>query len=125
MSRKDIYAFFGMNDLEMGINGEEFAKNYSELIDKLKEKLPNSNIYINSILPISEEVQKKIEPLLAINRIDEFNKAVIKMAKDKNVNYINIAPLLEENKIYMSQMANILNIIFYELWLDYIKNNVK
>lgn len=124
LSPESIFILFGMNDLETGINGEEFAKNYGKLIKMLKEKLPNSNIYIHSVLPISEEAQRE-DPLLATTRIDEFNRAIINMAKNENVNYINISPLLKENVDLYEPDGKHAKYHFYELWLDYIKNNIK
>ncbi|WP_291562420.1 MULTISPECIES: GDSL-type esterase/lipase family protein [unclassified Clostridium] len=124
LSPENIFILFGMNDLETGIDGQQFAKNYADLIHMLKEKLPKANIYIHSILPINEEVQKE-DPLLANTRVDEFNKALINMAQKEEVNYFNIAPLLKEHKDLYEPDGKHTKYQFYELWLDYIKNNVK
>lgn len=124
VSPENIFILFGMNDLESGIDGEQFAKNYADLIHMLKEKLPEANIYINSILPSNEEAQKE-DPLLASTRVDEFNNALINMAQKEEVNYFNIAPLLKENKELYEPDGKHAKYHFYELWLDYIKNNVK
>ncbi|WP_291580163.1 GDSL-type esterase/lipase family protein [Clostridium sp. UBA6640] len=124
LSPENIFILFGMNDLESGIDGEQFAKNYADLIHMLKEKLPEANIYIHSILPINEEAQKE-DPLLASTRVDEFNNALINMAQKEEVNYFNIAPLLKENKDLYEPDGKHAKYHFYELWLDYIKNNVK
>lgn len=121
---ENIFILFGMNDLEMGIDGEQFANNYADFIHMLKEKLPEANIYIHSILPINEEVQKE-DPLLANTRVEEFNNALINLAQKEEVNYFNIAPLLKENKDLYEPDGKHTKYQFYELWLDYIKNNVK
>ncbi|WP_461614557.1 GDSL-type esterase/lipase family protein [Clostridium sp. Marseille-QA1073] len=121
---ENIFILFGMNDLETGIDGQQFAKNYADLIHMLKEKLPKVNIYIHSILPINEEAQKE-DPLLANTRVDEFNNALINMAQKEEVNYFNIAPLLKEHKDLYEPDGKHTKYHFYELWLDYIKNNVK
>ncbi|ARC83498.1 GDSL-like Lipase/Acylhydrolase family protein [Clostridium argentinense CDC 2741] len=124
LSPENIFILFGMNDLETGIDGQQFAKNYADLIHMLKEKLPKANIYIHSILPINEEAQKE-DQLLANTRVDEFNNALINMAQKEGVDYFNIAPLLKEHKDLYEPDGKHTKYQFYELWLDYIKNNVK
>ncbi len=124
LSPENIFILFGMNDLETGIDGQQFAKNYADLIHMLKEKLPKANIYIHSILPINEEAQKE-DLLLANTRVDEFNSALINMAQKEEVDYFNIAPLLKEHKDLYEPDGKHTKYQFYELWLDYIKNNIK
>src|SRR5699024_545712 len=54
-----VYILFGMNDILMGISDEKFTQNYMDLIHIIQKKLPNADIYVQSILPVSPKVQNK------------------------------------------------------------------
>ena len=59
----NIYLLFGMNDVLMGIDGQKFAENYAEFVHKIQDELPDANIYVQSVIPVSPNVKQK-KPLL-------------------------------------------------------------
>ncbi|MFD3158108.1 GDSL-type esterase/lipase family protein [Haloimpatiens sp. FM7330] len=120
---KNIFILLGTNDLTSGMNSTEFISNYEKLVESLREKLPNSNIYIQSILPVQEKAEKR-NPNLANSRINEFNKAIMNMVRNKNLNYLNIASVLKNNDNLYEYDGIHLKYQFDKLWLDYIKDNI-
>lgn len=121
---KNIYIMFGMNDILSEEDGQEFAEDYAKLIQSIKEKLPDTNIYINSILPADPKVEEK-KPLLTKKNIDIFNESLKNMAKDENIQYLDVASILESNMDLIEPDGIHVKYSFYKLWLDYIIENTK
>lgn len=120
----NIYLLFGMNDVLMGIDGQKFAKNYAEFVHKIQDELPDANIYVQSVIPVSPNVKQK-KPLLNNVNIDKFNEALMQMCKDENINYIDLRPILEnESELYEPDGIH-LKYKFYKLWLNYLIDNTK
>lgn len=120
----NIYLMFGMNDILRKIDGKQFADEYVDLIHSIQEKLPEANIYVQSIPPVSPHVKKK-KPLLNNENIDKFNEAIITMCKEENINFLDLRPIFEENENLIEPDGIHLKYNFYKLWLDYIIDNVK
>lgn len=120
MKPKKVFILFGMNDMLMGMKGEEFSHNYSLLIKKIRERLPKSEIYVQSVLPVEERIEKQ-KPLMSSARVKEFNNAIIEMAKKEGVNCLNISSVLDKTDENLHEPDGIhYKYKFYELWLDYI-----
>lgn len=120
MKPKKVFILFGMNDMLMGMTGEEFSHSYSLLIKKIRERLPGSEIYIQSVLPVEERIEEQ-RPLMSSIRVKEFNNAIIEMAKKEKVNCLNISSVLDKTKENLHEPDGIhYKYKFYELWLDYI-----
>lgn len=121
-----IYILLGSNDLLYGMDSEKFSSEYVEFIRHIKDKLPGAKIYIQSIFPVSKDVERK-KPLLSNSRIDEFNKALSKMAEEQDIGYIDVSSLLKDsngimNKDYTSDGIHV-KYKFYSIWLDCVKRN--
>lgn len=117
-----VYILFGMNDILMGISDEKFTQNYMDLIHIIQKKLPNADIYVQSILPVSPKVQNK-KPALNNLKIKEFNSALVRMCKDEGINYINLRPILKGKENLFEPDGIHLKYAFYKQWLNYIINN--
>ncbi|KNF08586.1 lysophospholipase L1 [Gottschalkia purinilytica] len=121
---RNIYMLFGMNDIESGISTEQFKKGYRELVTLIKERLPNSNIYLQSMLPVDNKVLKK-NSNYSRNRMDQFNNVIKELAQEENLNYINLLPVIENNINDFYEPDGIHpKSKFYKIWLDYVKNNI-
>ena len=118
----DIYILFGMNDILMGIDKQRFVQDYIDLINIIRKKLPNANIYVQSILPVSSNVQNK-KTLLTNLRIEEFNNGLIRMCEDENINYINLRSLLEGKEDLREPDGIHPKYAFYGQWLSYLVNS--
>lgn len=120
----NIYLLFGMNDVLMGIDGQKFAENYAEFVHKIQDELPDANIYVQSVIPVSPNVKQK-KPLLNNANIDKFNETLMQMCKDENINYIDLVPLLENDSELYEPDGIHLKYKFYKLWLNYLIDNTK
>lgn len=121
-----IYILLGSNDMLYGMDSEKFSSHYIEFIQNIKDKLPETKIYIQSIFPVAKNVESK-KPLLANPRIDEFNSVLKKKAEEQGITYIDISSLLKDgsgvmNKDYTSDGIHV-KYKFYSIWLNCVKEN--
>lgn len=126
MKPEKIYILLGSNDLLYGMDSEKFSSDYLGFIQDIKYKLPETKVYIQSIFPVTKDVESK-KPLLTNSRIDEFNLVLQRKAGEQEIGYIDIASLLKNeegimNKDYTSDGIHV-KFKFYSIWLDYIKKN--
>jgi len=117
------YVFFelGLNDISHpDTTLEAYIASYERLIDSIRLQLPNTQIYICSIFPVTAEALKE-NPTLS--QIETYNAALVEMATRKNIKYIDTYSLLKNNPQYHEQDGIHVIREFYPLWLDSLVNN--
>lgn len=121
----NIYILCGINDVIGNNDCEIFKANYNELIKVVKSKNLNTNIYVQSILPIYKGVDKS-KPNLNNEYIRKFNIVLQNVAKEQNVKYIDITSLIDcnDNKLYQSDGIH-LKPNFYYSWLAFLVEKTK
>ena len=82
-----IFILAGVNDIWTKLDLNQSKKNYRAIIKKLCENSPESKIYIQSILPVSESLK------FTEGAIEDFNKELKKIAADFKCEYLDIYPL--------------------------------
>lgn len=121
---KRIFILFGANDMDGTLTSEQFVGYYDQIIKNIKEKLPNCQIYVQSIFPVLPEVAKN-KPYLGDEYVNEFNAALINMAKRDNIHYINVASVLNSGNQNLYEPDGIhFKSDFCPLWLNYIIENI-
>lgn len=98
LAREDfskVYLMLGMNELGW-VYPDLFAEHYGKLIDRIREIRPDAVIYIEGILPVTEE--KDAEGGYINNaRIDQYNQLLQQLAEEKQVWYLDISPAVEDS----------------------------
>lgn len=95
------------------------------IITKLKDSSPNTQIYMQSILPIGED--KANNPTNILNIITELNHILKEISsKHEIIEYIEIGDLLKDEqeflkKIYTEDDIH-LNGVAYQIWNDSLEN---
>ncbi|MEC2260777.1 GDSL-type esterase/lipase family protein [Bacillus thuringiensis] len=126
-----IFMNFGSNDLllPMDLEGKPIENpikfstdNYSKLIQKIKEKLPNVKIHLLSVTPVTDEGLQK-EP--RYKNINEYNVKLKELAKAENVEYIDLSSIFENNKNLHDQDGVHFKVDYYKLLLEQLKGSVK
>lgn len=122
---KNIYILYGINDMNDTVSSKWFVDQYRGFIDNLKAQIPQANIYIQSILPVDSSEEKK-NPHLNNKHISECNAALMDMAKQEKVSFINIASLINQNdkSLYEGDGTHF-KAEFYPKWLKYVAENSK
>lgn len=116
-----IFLLIGTNDIYKEKSQEEIINNISKIIDGIKENRKYAKLYIESIYPINSAKEKK----RTNKEINEINKKIKALCKEKKVTYLNIGKLLmDDNKELRSDFSNDglhLNDAAYQVITDEIK----
>lgn len=120
-----VYIMLGIN--ETGWQSSSlFIKKYGEIIDSIKKINPNAIIYVESILPVSEEVSLKHD-YIKMSKINEYNDLLKEMAKEKGVYYLDISSAVANEQGYLPDDAATdgihLNKNYCDKWLQYLKTH--
>ena len=84
-----IFVMLGVN--ELGWKGTEIFRNQSTLlIQRLQEDHPDAEIVIQSILPVSAEIDEEGR-YVNNQRINDYNQVWLELAEEFGVSYMNVA----------------------------------
>ena len=88
-----IYLMLGLNEIWAG--PEEVAENYKELLTKIRELAPDALIFIQANLYVSASYAED-EPVFSNDNIRALNRNLSKLANGKDIFYIDVNPLFED-----------------------------
>ena len=95
-----IFLLIGTNDLEHDVSNEDIIKNIKNIIKSLNENLPNATVYLESIYPINNEKDSKINHSSVGKRKNKdivlINSELKQYCNDKNCTYLDMYSLLED-----------------------------
>ncbi|NLV82291.1 MAG: lipase [Synergistaceae bacterium] len=83
-----IFLMIGINDLNSGNDVSQITDNYNEILSQVTKKLPNTKVYVHSVLPINSNLYhcKK-----AINKkIISLNKEIERLSQSYFSSYIDL-----------------------------------
>lgn len=121
---KKIFLCFGLNDVGIGFWPEatNYAAVYAEQVEILKKELPDSIVYINSILPA---VGVGLEADPDYPRIGEYNEALKSMAAERGYQYIDNGRVCEEHQDLYQPDGLHVEKEFYKYWAANMLAGVK
>ncbi len=112
-----LFLSYGSNDLQLwNGNVDGFIDSYKDCIKLIRQVLPNTKIFINSILPVSDKSIKS-DPSFAYEPL--FNKKLKQLCTKENITYINNNKLLTQSPdgvIYETDGIHP-RPFYYELWV--------
>lgn len=121
LSPRNIFFELGLNDISHpNTTLNSYISSYEQLIDSVHSQLPNTQLYVCSIFPVTDAV---IQEQPEFTQIETYNAALIEMAKRKNIHYIDTYTLLKTNPQYHEEDGIHVLREFYPLWLDTLVNN--
>ncbi|MEM1485644.1 GDSL-type esterase/lipase family protein [Oscillospiraceae bacterium PP1C4] len=120
---KKVYVMLGGNE----IGGEDqatFVSRYTKVIDDIKALQPDALIYVQSILPVTKKNKYNMDNV----RIDEFNAVLLKLCKEKNVLYLNVAECMKDETGALPDAASPADGMhfgpdYYNKWFEYLKTH--
>lgn len=113
-----------------GFNGlssqsiEEFKNQYKELIDTIRYSLPETEIYLQSILPVNVEMAKLN---ISKSKIVEANSCIEAFAKQYGFEYVDLYSVYAVDDVLDSTYTKDgvhLKREAYKLWVDRIRPNI-
>ena len=123
VSPEKVFVLGGINGLT-DFNVKMCTEKYEELITAMKTALPNTQLYLQSVLPISRGKEIKI---CRNKTIEVFNNEIKKLAEKHGVTFIDLYPLyLVDGQINPELTADGLHLKpeGYKPWFDAIKEYV-
>ena len=122
---KKVYVMLGVNELGWP-QAEKFKEQYAKIIDHVREKLPEAQVVIQSILPVSAKQEAK-KTYVNNQRILTFNTMLEELALEKKCPYLNVAEsVADETGCLKSDLTSDgvhLNIAGCKEWVAYMKTH--
>ena len=122
---KKVYIMLGINETGWQYS-ELFKRKYGEIIDAIRQINPDAVIYIESILPVSQEISET-HSYIKQEKINEYNTLLQELAREKEVYYADIASSMKNEEGFLPTEAAIdgihLNKEYALKWLQYLKNH--
>lgn len=122
-----IFLLIGINDLFRKLPYEVTIHNYQRIIKKIKQLSPKTKIYIQSILPINEDMTKEPYTKGRNVLVPGLNSRIKALASEQGLTYIDLHPLFEDAEGKLKRELAIdgihLKASAYITWVDYLKSN--
>ena len=122
---KKVYIMLGINENIVLEHKNSFINSYAGLIDTIKASNPDAVIYIQSIMPVSQSMDK--EGRITNSVINSFNDGLYGLSIDKQVFYLDINRSLIDENGQLPQVASTDGVHFkkdyYMKWLYYLKTH--
>lgn len=120
-----IFLMDGINDLFRKLPYEVSINNYRRIIRKIKQQSPKTKIYIESALPINEEITSASYTKGRSAMVPVLNEKIKQLAKEEKVAYIDIVPLFADEKGNLKREITMdgvhLKASAYITWVNYLK----
>lgn len=124
---KKVFLMFGDNECGWP-NTSVFIKRYAKVIAAVRERVPEAEIYLQSVLPISRAADAKNEYGCNNAAINKVNEAIKQLAKDEGVRYINPAASMTDSQGFLPDEAASdgvhLRKKYCRIWLNYLADNM-
>ena len=111
-----LFLCYGLKDVEAASgNADIFAMAYKSVLDTLKEKLPETRIYVNSVLPVTQAVTDENE---LYSCIPEYNEKLKELCAEEGVTFIDNSSLVKDGYYYEDGIH--LTAEYYTEWADHM-----
>lgn len=109
-----VFLSLGMNDI-IATKGDTdtFSDQYKDVIDKIKEELPDTKIFVNSIFPVQ---QQEIEKEPALEKLDDYNEMLRELCDKKQIAFVDNTALVSDD--YYEQDGVHFRAAFYPVWAE-------
>lgn len=120
-----VYVMLGVNELGWP-QAEKFGEQFSLLVDRIREELPEAEVVIQSILPVSAKQDAK-KSYVNNKRIIVYNTILEELAQEKQCPYLNVAEAVADEtgclRANLTSDGVHLNIAGSKEWVTYLKSH--
>ncbi len=85
-----IFLLIGINDISRGAAPDSIVAGIGKIVDKIKTESPNTDIYVQSVLPLNEDFGMFGGHTKHWKEIKPMNKKLEALAKDMQVEFIDL-----------------------------------
>lgn len=123
-----VFLLIGTNQIPIGDDDDKIIDDIKKIIDEIHSNRPIAKIYVESIYPVNDDLNKKVVKNRDNKRISKINKELEKIIKDIDyVEYINVYDKLIDdeklNKEYTKDGLH-LNDKGYEIVTEILKKHI-
>lgn len=93
---KKIFLLIGINDVSHGHSVDKLAERYETLVNEIRHRSPETQLYLQSIMPINNDYGVYRNLKGKENTIVEFNKRIKEIAEKNDLKYIDLWPFLAD-----------------------------
>lgn len=116
-----LFLAIGMNDLKAARgNADTFEEDYRSVLQEIEKALPDTEIYINSILPVQGKV---IEENSDYGNIPEFNERLARLCEEEGAVFIDNTNLVKDE--YYTADGIHMSPDYYPGWVDHMAEVAK
>lgn len=115
-SPQKLFIALGMNDtISADADADVFAEAYQVMLDKFKKGLPDTQIYVNSILPVA---QAAIQNDARFGCVPDFNAKLKELCEREEIEFIDNTELVKDE--YYEADGIHMSSAYYPEWLDHM-----
>lgn len=93
-----IFLLIGINDISHGHSVSELAHRYETLVEEIREKTPDTRLYLQSVMPIDNSFARYKNLKNKEGVIKQLNTEIRKIAARHDAVYIDLWPALDNGK---------------------------
>ena len=119
-----IFIMIGINDLATGLTIDKIFDNYIKIVNQIKEQSPETDVFIESILPVNDTFPGFKNHTNKTEQVLELNSRLGKLAAEKNYTYVDLfSSFALDNKLKKELTEDGLHVNGegYLLWYSIIK----
>ena len=115
LNPSNIIFCYGLNDISIGLwsNVDDYITEQDQIIEDLQEALPNTVIYVNSIIPATDPAFERSSKW---KEIPDWNDSIREHCEEKGIPYIDITETVEEHSDLYDIDGIHMQKAFYEYW---------
>ena len=103
-----VFILIGTNDLVYsGLDNDGIKNNIEEIINKIYEKNSNTKIYLESIYPVNNSLNKEIVETRTNDNIKDLNNKIEKICDNNKCTYINMYDNLTDKNGNMKRIYTV------------------
>lgn len=91
-----IFLLVGINDVSHNLTAERILSEYEDLVKEIREKTPETRLYIQSIMPIDNGFNRYKALIGKENVVTEINNGLPEIARKYGATYIDLWPTLSD-----------------------------
>ena len=93
-----FFIMAGINDVSLARSNRKILRNYRHIVQALKAGSPQTQIYIQSVLPINNDFGRYKRLLGKEQQVEDLNRRLRLLALDENVVFVDLFPYFSDKE---------------------------
>ncbi|MBD1424858.1 GDSL-type esterase/lipase family protein [Sphingobacterium arenae] len=121
---KKVFLMMGINDIGRGLPTAWSLQNYEEIIRIIQRKSPKTKIYLQSILPLNEDILKYDYLKGKEEMVKALDNGIEALIHEYNLTYVDVKEVLADGYVLKKEYTTDgihINTDAYIRWVEYLK----